>query len=270
MRIFLTSIAICSMLSFAQTAKAQFGGSTSGFGGNSGMSSLGGSSSMGSMSSSGFGGSSSGFGSTSGSSSSSSRSSSGMFGSRQLGNSQSSRKQNTPTDMGNAGQTTGSERFMRQNRQPGQFVGSDRSDAFMGTGAATSEVQSLMGLRQARSMQQNINQILSQQMNGGGNNTKKRTIRTIKAVDFPYAGPPPAIISNELTDTLIKVDATHQIGLGSGFKVEMDGRTAILRGTVRDARAKDLAERMLLLEPGVSTVQNELNYPEVIPSANVK
>ncbi len=46
---------------------------------------------------------------------------------------------------------------------------------------------------------------------------------------------------------------------GSGaVKVEMDGRIAVLRGEVKSQHDRDLIGRMLLLEPGVSDVRNEL------------
>jgi hypothetical protein len=40
--------------------------------------------------------------------------------------------------------------------------------------------------------------------------------------------------------------------------VEMDGRVAVLRGEVVSSHERELVARLVLLEPGISGVQNEL------------
>ncbi len=41
----------------------------------------------------------------------------------------------------------------------------------------------------------------------------------------------------------------------------MDGRTAVLRGNVASQADERMMQRLVSLEPGVSTVRSELNYP---------
>ena len=49
--------------------------------------------------------------------------------------------------------------------------------------------------------------------------------------------------------------------------VEMDGRIAVLQGEVASEDARDLVARVVLLEPGISDVQNELRVakPKTAP-----
>jgi hypothetical protein len=51
---------------------------------------------------------------------------------------------------------------------------------------------------------------------------------------------------------------------GNSISVSMEGRTAVLSGTVASEHDRVLAERLALLEPGVSAIRNEL----VVASAN--
>jgi hypothetical protein len=51
----------------------------------------------------------------------------------------------------------------------------------------------------------------------------------------------------------------------SGLSVEMAGETAVIRGTVQSAEQRELVERLAMLEPGISAVQNEL---QVVPAAD--
>ena len=54
---------------------------------------------------------------------------------------------------------------------------------------------------------------------------------------------------------------------GSGsVNVAMEGQIAVLRGEVKSQHDRDLIGRMLLLEPGVSDVRNELVVAPPVPS----
>jgi hypothetical protein len=48
----------------------------------------------------------------------------------------------------------------------------------------------------------------------------------------------------------------------AGTQVVVEGRTAILRGTVASAHVRRLVERMVSMEPGVSAVRNELTIAQ--------
>ena len=48
-------------------------------------------------------------------------------------------------------------------------------------------------------------------------------------------------------------------------KVEMEGQVAILRGEVGSQHERDLVARLVLLEPGIADVRNELQVPSAAP-----
>ncbi len=56
--------------------------------------------------------------------------------------------------------------------------------------------------------------------------------------------------------------------------LSMEGRTAVLTGIVESSHARDVAERLALLEPGISEVRNELTLrpaeptPETSPTSS--
>jgi hypothetical protein len=82
------------------------------------------------------------------------------------------------------------------------------------------------------------------------------------AVSFAYSAPPaeklPALLHQRLADC----PQLHAIG---PIEVSMTGRTAIVRGTVASARDQFLAQQLLLFEPGISAVQNELRVQPATP-----
>ncbi|MCA9132636.1 MAG: BON domain-containing protein [Planctomycetales bacterium] len=57
-----------------------------------------------------------------------------------------------------------------------------------------------------------------------------------------------------------------------GVQLEMEGRTAIIRGQVASEADVQLAERLLSLEPGIDSVRNELvvlnETGELVPRPN--
>ena len=61
--------------------------------------------------------------------------------------------------------------------------------------------------------------------------------------------------SKQLATRVPKIPGLRNV---QGLTVEMDGETAILRGTVESEEQRDLVERLAKLEPGISAVQNEL------------
>jgi osmotically-inducible protein OsmY len=62
----------------------------------------------------------------------------------------------------------------------------------------------------------------------------------------------------------------------SGVRMAVEGRTAVLRGTVATDRQREMLTRLAMLEPGVSTVRNELTVdgssspPESLPPSTPK
>jgi hypothetical protein len=212
------------------------------------------------------------------SSSAGSTGSSGLFGSRSVGGSVSAGNRTTTgssasgglMNQENAGQLDGSERYMRGNRQ-GAFVGADSADA-----SALGQQQGQMGgnqfqqnqLQQMLGMNRNQQaQMMNQQGQGqnGANGRNNREIRAILQVDFDTPALAPGRVAAQAQKVLVRAKPLQ--GLGT-IQVGMQGRLAVLSGTVHSERARKLAEQLVLLEPGISGVQNDLQVsPPPAPPA---
>lgn len=163
------------------------------------------------------------------------------------------------------GDLTGNERFVRGNRQPGQFVGSDAADvqAFIGamTQAGARGFQGQNQFAAGRGQQrQNLNQ--DDGFGGSGRTTARRPLRTSLNVDFEYRPVAPTAVATQLQNQLSRSRGINRLG---DITVEMDGRTAVLRGEVATERDRVLAGRLALLEAGVSQVRNELQVAAALP-----
>jgi hypothetical protein len=218
---------------------------------------------------SGYSGSS--YGATSGSS--------GMFGARSFGSSVTAGNRSfggtarggvagaTQRADNTIGQVGSGDRFVRGNRQGAQFVGSDATDlgrfvgALTGANGATNAGLGLRGGQQ----QSDVNRGGSTSM---GNQMQKR-YRTVRSVAFDHPQPGPFLVTTTLA-TRFQVNPTLQ-KMGP-IAVEVQGRTAILRGEVATAHDRVIAEKLALLEAGISDVQNELTVkspavPQAAPPA---
>jgi hypothetical protein len=269
MRIFLTySLSVACCLALASLSYAQRGGtggmSSGGFGGSSGMSGI--------SNSGGFNTGSGGFGSfgqTSNSASGAGGMSSGAFGSRNLGGglsagrsnfSGTNRGTNSVGQPGEVGGLQGNERFTRQGRAAGQFVGAD--------GADTANMLGIMAGAQNAALQglsRSLNNLNPNQNKQEGNTRAKKTVRAVRSVEFEYKAPPAPVLNANLSKRLTTSKA---IAAQGDVVVSMVGRTAVLTGVVANEHSRDLAARLCLLEPGVSKVENRLTIPEELPQPN--
>jgi hypothetical protein len=241
----------------------------SGFGGGSSM----GGSSMGGSS---MGGSSFGGGSMGG------MSSSGAFGQRTLGSgaglSASSNGFGAATGAnGNRGigfgnlasvGTTGG------NFQTQSFVGSNGASGFVGALQQLAGQNGTGGMYGggASGMNSGLGQFGQQnnrnQMNGGGrgggqgNNAEMNTpVRITYTVGFNYPAQSASGLNQKLSTELSK--SRGIIALGP-IAVQMDGSTAVLKGTVATDHDRKLAAQLALLEPGVYQIRNELRLPSEV------
>ena len=114
----------------------------------------------------------------------------------------------------------------------------------------------ISGLRNVFSQQGRQNSFNSQQAQrgrqGGGGQQQIRVPIRIGFVPTAVAAPQ---FSANLTSRLSKTSAFSAAG---NINVALEGRTAILRGTVATESDRRLAESLARLEPEVSAVQNEL------------
>jgi hypothetical protein len=157
------------------------------------------------------------------------------------------------------GDIGGNERFVRGNRQPGQFVGSDAADVQSFIGAMSQNggrgMQGQNPFSMGRGQQrQDFNQ--GDDFGGGSGRSGRRVpLRTSLNVDFEYRPVVPTTVATQLQTQLSRSRGISSLG---PITVEMDGRTAVLRGEVATERDRALAARLALLEAGVSQVRNEL------------
>jgi hypothetical protein len=185
--------------------------------------------------------------------------SSGLFGERNLGSSftpGSRTLTGTPTGGGlestdaagsGAGLLSGNERFVRGNREAGEFVGSDAQDtqnpfSQVGQGGAAP----LAGLGQL---------IAAGQANQPNINNAKSLVQPVLKIGFPQRQPNTTAIASELS---ARITRRLKSAPGEPAVVVIKNRVATLQGSVATAHDRRLAELMASLEPGVSRVVNEL------------
>ncbi len=106
-----------------------------------------------------------------------------------------------------------------------------------------------MGAMMGRRAMQNA---MNQNGNGAQANVQIRTTMTL-SIDRPTVDT--QVVSSAIAGHLTAMPALHWQGPA---QVELQGRTAILRGVVATAHDRDLAERVVRLEATVDRVQNQL------------
>ena len=96
------------------------------------------------------------------------------------------------------------------------------------------------------------------QLFGGGNQPQasRRTLRAPLRVDFDVIRPDNTSVATQLEKRFVHIKPLK--GVGNNIQVQVIDRVATLTGTVNTATEKDMAERITRLEPGISSVRNEL------------
>ncbi len=146
-----------------------------------------------------------------------------------------------------------SARYMRGNRSARDFVG-----------ANSGNVQNFVGVQQTEdpsAIRSAIDEV-AVQTGPDANRTGRAAARTRTRmyqprlrVGFDFARPASPQLSSRLTNRL--ESTLTSVGTAS-VEVSVEEETAILRGEVGSAREKKLARLLLLLEPGISNVRDEL------------
>lgn len=138
--------------------------------------------------------------------------------------------------------------------------GPSTSNDFVGTDLA--ELRRFIGASQASAQAgaQRVNRGIGQgfqsdQPDNQDSGPAQRKFRTRVRIGFSVVPISNTNLSERLSRTLQR---TLQVRLATGTRVVIDARTAILRGTVSTNHARRLAEQLVLLEPGISRVQNEI------------
>jgi len=185
-----------------------------------------------------------------------------MFGSRALGSNQPLGQRSFASGMQmNLEGGIGSSPFFGANPQQGNFVG-----------AGSQGMQHFVGASQAGAAAGggNFNILLQQPMGsldagpgfsgqspnaGPGTHGQTDLIRTTFCPAFDHAEPDAEKLSTSLTRRLASLPSLR---VQTPIRVEVRQRTAILRGTVKTAHDRALAEQLVRLEAGIESVENEI------------
>lgn len=181
-----------------------------------------------------------------------------LFGERRVGSPLSAQAGGTGQNPGNL---TGSERFLRGNRSRRDFVGSDRSEAdgfvgasqAIGVGRVPAATESLRIDNSDTRLNRPVPPLAAKGM-------YYPRLELDSASVLPSASPPAPPATNRLRQQIQQV-------AGAGAVVQVQGRTAVLTGTVATPQAAELAAILASFEPGIDQVRNAL---QVSPTASSK
>jgi hypothetical protein len=151
------------------------------------------------------------------------------------------------------GELTGIERFLRGNRSRSDFVGSDLLDRPGFIGSVQGNTRGII-----RSAITNLRPLVNEQINRMPPEPLTRQARPYAPryqVNFDYPLPATADVEASLSRQMLRIPGMERLG---PIEVSVAGQTAILRGAVASEHQRDVAEQLVLLEPGIREVQNEL------------
>ena len=195
--------------------------------------------------------------------------SNGLFGSRSLGQGISggggTEFGGTPGNLveqaqAGAGQVQGGERFTREGRNAGAFVGADSADAanFFG------QTQGFGGTGLEQFLSRAAQRDFQNQGNAAG--SPRAPLRPALFLGFKAPTVPPAVFNARMAERLTRLP---NLEILDGLTIALEDRTATLRGRVATAHDRELIAQLMLLEPGVSSIRNELLVgapPQPIPA----
>ncbi len=155
-------------------------------------------------------------------------------------------------------------RFVRGGRDPNDFVGSDSGDRrrYVGVNQAAANRRARTPTPITSRPEPSVNQAQS----GTESNSATSLYPPRLTLGDELTEIQPTEVQLALRQRLKRYQTLRSFG---PLEVSVEGRTAILRGTVASAKERALAELLVQLEPGVSTVQNDLRVkPAAEPIAN--
>ena len=167
-----------------------------------------------------------------------------LFGRRNLGGSISRRSiRGSQTNV-----VSGAERFIRGNRRRSNFVGSDPR-RFVGAQFGEPIGRSRGPVSQSRKTQARriVNPPYPALQKNGPYEPRLEIAFESQSTN--------STVTSALTSRLESLQGLQRLG---SISVSVQDQTAKLRGEVVSARARDLAELVVLFEPGISSVSNEL------------
>lgn len=132
-----------------------------------------------------------------------------------------------------------------------QMGGQNRFGGMTGIGGMAG--MGRMGMMGGMAMGRNMMGTQNQQM-GRGNTA----IRTQMRLGFSEPMPPASVVNSRFSSVVSRVLERADYGGSGQVTLVMEGQTAVLTGTVASDHARDVIERLALLEPGIADVRNEL------------
>ena len=188
--------------------------------------------------------------------------------------SQSLQAQGIDAQQAQGGTITGNERFLRENREVGQVIGGTTEGVGLIRGAevTTTSQAGRGGTNLFGSGRSGFGNLFNQ-LNQFNANANRNTQRQLRRVPFelgfkPPQLAPPAQLSEQIQTRLDRIPQLRKMGQVS---LNLEGQTAVIRGQVENANDRDLVARLVMMEPGVSDVRNELTLagepapPPVLP-----
>ena len=147
----------------------------------------------------------------------------------------------------------GNERFLRRNRRASDFVGSDVRDQKSFVGAQQSGAAPTQGPAVGRIVRPRAPVVAPAAVAGARRGTAAYQPRLALAFEVPQVAP------DVFTATVARqLAATPGLHPADRIEVSVADGTATLRGEVVSEQDRSLIEALLLLEPGISSVRNDL------------
>lgn len=169
----------------------------------------------------------------------------------------------TTSESNTVGQIQGSERFLRENRDAGQMVGGDVQGIGNLRGQTDGGSQNTSGMFGGQNSY-GSRSMLSNMMNSGmfgSSRQQRQQLRVplrIGPNSFPFASTTPPVTTGPNLRVQNRLARLPQLKDRGSVEVEMEGQVAVLRGAVTSQHERDLVARLVLLEPGIEDVRNEL------------
>jgi osmotically-inducible protein OsmY len=165
------------------------------------------------------------------------------------------------------GVLTGSERFWRENRRPGEFVGASSQETSQFIGAQSSATEIVAPAAEDLPAKQTPDASQVNLPAAGMAARAQRPYEPRLVVGFEVPAQPAPQFNAALVARLKALPGLHP---ANRIEVSVAAGTATLRGEVASERDRALVEQLLLFEPGISAVRNALTVkpPSQSPSGS--
>jgi osmotically-inducible protein OsmY len=171
-----------------------------------------------------------------------------------------------------ASQTTGAERFLRENRDPGQMVGGGGQGVGNLRGQTDTAGQGSSGMFGSQGGFGSTNQFGNSFFNSAMSNAMSRQRQQLRVPlrlgpnGVSFSSAPRAAATGPNLRVQNHLARIPQLKDRASVQVEMVDKVAVLRGEVASQHERDLVARLVLLEPGIVDVRNELELATPAPA----